>query len=207
MKLRLAAVLALLAGGGLLWLTATRTENPLSQSTTGDASAPAHPISVRAATPTVVPEGNPEVPEEISAANADAALPGPVAPTPKAVVLAASEELPAGPEPEPAEGTSPALPPATALENMRTVFRQYALRFGGNPVGSNPEIAASLNGQNPRQVMFLNPDDGARVNARGELVDNWDTPYFFHQLSRTEMEIRSAGPDRRMWTADDLVLK
>ena len=55
--------------------------------------------------------------------------------------------------------------------------------------------------------MFLNPDDGARVNARGELVDNWDTPYFFHQLSRTEMEIRSAGPDRRMWTADDLVLK
>jgi hypothetical protein len=207
MRFRPAAVLALLAGGGVLWLTVTRIEKPLSQSATGDGFTPAQTLRVRAATPAVAPEGNPEVPEETAATTGDAALPGPVAPTPKPVVLAASEELPAGPESEPAEGTSPALPPATALENMRTVFRQYALRFGGNPVGSNPEITASLSGQNPRQVIFLNSDDGARVNGRGELVDNWETPYFFHQLSRTEMEIRSAGPDRRMWTSDDLVLK
>ena len=46
-----------------------------------------------------------------------------------------------------------------------------------------------------------------RVNARGELVDNWGTPFFFHSLSRTEMEIRSAGPDHKMWTGDDLVMK
>lgn len=205
MRLRLAAVLALLAGGGLLWLTVTRTEKPLSQSAAGDASAPAQPIRVRAATPTVAPEGNPEVPEETSDATTNSVAPGPVAPTPKPVALAAVEEPPT--VPEASEGTSSSLPPGTALENMRAVLRQYSQRFGGNPVGSNPEITAALNGQNPRQVMFLNPDDGARVNARGELVDNWDTPYFFHQLSRTEMEIRSAGPDRRMWTSDDLVLK
>jgi hypothetical protein len=93
------------------------------------------------------------------------------------------------------------------LENVRTAFRQYCLRLGGNPVGSNSEITAALNGQNPRQVVFFGPDDGVQINGRGELVDNWQTPYFFHQLSRTEMEIRSAGPDRRMWTSDDLVLK
>jgi len=36
-------------------------------------------------------------------------------------------------------------------------------------------------------------------------VDPWGTPYFFHQLSGKEMEIHSAGPDKMMWTADDLV--
>ena len=46
-----------------------------------------------------------------------------------------------------------------------------------------------------------------RINARGELIDNWGTPFFFHQVSGTEMEIRSAGPDMKMWTADDLVTK
>ena len=37
-------------------------------------------------------------------------------------------------------------------------------------------------------------------------VDPWGTPYFFHQLSSTEMEIRSAGPDKRLWTDDDVVV-
>jgi hypothetical protein len=31
-------------------------------------------------------------------------------------------------------------------------------------------------------------------------------PYFFHQLSGDEMEIRTAGADRRLWTAGDRVL-
>jgi hypothetical protein len=205
MRLRLAAVLAVLAGAGLLWLTVTRTEEPLLQSLAGDASVPAQPMRVRAAMPTVAPEGNPEVPEETTAAETNSVLPGPVAPRPKPVALAALEEPPAAVEAT--ESTASSLPPATALENMRAVFRQYNQRFGGNPVGSNREITASLAGQNPHQAVFINADDGMRVNGRGELVDNWDTPYFFHQLSRTEIEIRSAGPDRRMWTSDDLVLK
>jgi hypothetical protein len=41
------------------------------------------------------------------------------------------------------------------------------------------------------------------VNAAGELTDRWGTPFFFHQVSKAQMEVRSAGPDRRMWTADD----
>ncbi|PWU14140.1 MAG: hypothetical protein C5B50_17870 [Verrucomicrobia bacterium] len=79
--------------------------------------------------------------------------------------------------------------------------------FGGNPVGTNQEITQALNGDNPKQINFLNPDAGMRVNALGELIDAWGTPYFFHQLSATEMEIRSAGPDKVMWTGDDLVTK
>ena len=46
-----------------------------------------------------------------------------------------------------------------------------------------------------------------RVDDQGEMIDPWGTPYFFHQLSGHEMEIRSAGQDRKMWTFDDLVGK
>ena len=125
-------------------------------------------------------------------------------PVPKTVALAAVEEAPTGPE---IGELNSGLTPATVLENMRSVFRQYQLRFHENPVGDNAEITRILSGENPNQVVFLQPDDGMKVNARGELVDNWGTPYFFHQLSRSEMEIRSAGPDNRMWTSDDLVTK
>ena len=98
-------------------------------------------------------------------------------------------------------------PPATVLDNMRVTFNQYASMFGGNPVGTNPEITAALNGNNPKGANFIKPETGMRINEKGELVDPWGTPYFFHQLSGTEMEIHSAGPDRVMWTADDLVVK
>lgn len=109
--------------------------------------------------------------------------------------------VPVAPTPE-----SAALPPATILDNMRVTIRSYGLMFGGNPVGTNPEITKQLGGDNPKQANFLKAD-GNRVNASGELVDAWGTPYFFHQLSGTEMEIRSAGPDRILWTLDDLVTK
>ena len=97
--------------------------------------------------------------------------------------------------------------PATVLSNMRIAINQYGSMFGGNPVGSNSEITKALNGGNPKEVKFLNEESGLRINGRGELMDYWGTPFFFHQLSGTEMEIRSAGPDRKMWTADDLVTK
>jgi hypothetical protein len=124
-----------------------------------------------------------------------------VLPRPKYKALASMAELPPGPE------VSSGLTPITVLENMRGVFRQYSARFGGNPIGNNREITRALNGGNAGQVVFVNPDDGMRVNDRGELVDNWGTPFFFHQISGTVMEIHSAGPDRKMWTADDLVIK
>jgi hypothetical protein len=101
---------------------------------------------------------------------------------------------------------SSTLPAETVLQNLRISFRQYASTFGENPVGTNLEITSALQGHNARQMNFLKAD-GNRVNANGELVDVWGTPYFFHQLSGHEMEIRSAGPDRIMYTGDDLVTR
>jgi hypothetical protein len=97
--------------------------------------------------------------------------------------------------------------PAIVLENMSRAVHQYGETFGGNPVGTNPEITSLLSGKNPKHLNFLDADAGMRVNENGELVDSWGTPYFFHQLSGHDMEIHSAGPDRVMWTSDDLVSK
>jgi hypothetical protein len=90
---------------------------------------------------------------------------------------------------------------------MRTVFHSYQSMFGGNPVGTNLEITKALEGGNPKQTHFISEENGMRINSQGELIDPWGTPYFFHQLSGTEMEIHSAGPDKVMWTQDDLVIK
>ena len=86
------------------------------------------------------------------------------------------------------------------LEAFRTSFPRE-----GNPVGSNAEITAALQGRNPAGVAFV-PRGHRAVNAAGELCDRWGTPFFFHAESARRMEIRSAGPDRRLWTDDDAIL-
>jgi hypothetical protein len=112
----------------------------------------------------------------------------------------------ASPNP-PATNEIPTLPPLTVLDNARVAMHDYGSTFGENPVGTNPEITAALMGKNPKQVNFITPESGLRVNENGEMVDGYGTPLFFHQLSGREMEIRSAGEDRKMWTSDDQVTR
>jgi hypothetical protein len=126
------------------------------------------------------------------------------APGNPAAVVAAVPPAPTGP---PAQLQFTNFSPAIAAENMSRAIRQYGEMFGGNPVGTNPEITSQLQGKNPKHINFINPDAGMRINENGELVDPWGTPYFFHQLSGTDTEVRSAGPDKIMWTADDVVVK
>jgi hypothetical protein len=110
---------------------------------------------------------------------------------------------PAGP-PAPLEFTN--IDSDTVVQNVSRVIRQYGEMFGGNPVGNNQEITSQLSGKNPKHINFISTDAGMRINGDGELVDPWGTPYFFHQLSGADTEIHSAGPDRIMWTADDIVV-
>lgn len=140
-------------------------------------------------------------------------LPAPI--PPGAVAPDTDTDPPAAP---PAGGTVPDggpaanrlanTPPDTqntrrVMDDLQFVFRDYRTAVGGNPVGTNAEITGALLGDNIGQVKVALPV-GATVNGRGEMCDLWGTPYFFHQLSGTRMEIRSAGPDRRLWTADDV---
>ena len=106
----------------------------------------------------------------------------------------------------PAPDISP-LPPTTVLDNARVIIHNYAAQFGENPVGDNAEITAALMGKNDKQINFLREDSGLRVNDKGELLDAWGTPFFFHQLAADRMEIRSAGEDKKLWTLDDQVTR
>jgi len=167
------------------------------------------------ATPPPVPTNAPAVLPVISsaAASAPAAIiasnpsPAPTRTPPLESPPSASNSLSIDPALAFLASTPPDVSPEVILGNMRNAIRLYASMLGGNPVGNNQEITRSLNGENSKHTKFLRPEAGLRVNSNGELVEPWGTPFFFHQLSGNEMEIRSAGPDRRMWTLDDLVVK
>jgi len=123
---------------------------------------------------------------------------------PVAVAIAAPEPPPDLPPPK-----APVVISPEALKDMDDVqfmLRDFRTRLGGNPVGTNAEIMKKVMGGNPVQAR-LGPPDGQKLNEKGELIDRWGDPYFFHQLSMNEMEVRSAGPDRAMWTSDDIVVK
>lgn len=92
------------------------------------------------------------------------------------------------------------------LDTVRLMLSDYRTLMQENPVGSNAEIMKALMGDNPKHAK-LGPPGGERINEKGELTDRWGTPYFFHQMSATVMEIRSAGPDRTMWTPDDVTVR
>lgn len=89
------------------------------------------------------------------------------------------------------------------LSTLDTILREYRRQYQGNPSGENIEITAALMGDNDRGLGFIPKLGGNHVNAAGELIDRWGTPYFFHVESSTEMEIRSAGKDGELFTEDD----
>lgn len=129
-----------------------------------------------------------------------------------------------GPTPVRAFGVSPIPPPppegarsplADQLNDPRRTARDdvlavaeilanYREALDQLPVGTNAEITAALAGDNPRAHTPL-PADSAAISPGGELSDRWGTPYFFHQISRDLVEVRSAGPDHKHFTADDVV--
>ncbi|OYW73185.1 MAG: hypothetical protein B7Z37_22455 [Verrucomicrobia bacterium 12-59-8] len=98
---------------------------------------------------------------------------------------------------------------ATVRQDLTLVshlLENFALLVKGDdplPLGVNEEIAAALRGRNRLQQRFV-PDTSPIFNAKGQIVDRWGTPLYFHAISRDRLEIRSAGPDRVMWTPDDV---
>ena len=90
------------------------------------------------------------------------------------------------------------------LDAVRTVLSNYHSVFGEVPEGGlNEEITRGLVGDNAKKIAFLIPEPG-QLNAAGALLDRWGTPYFFHKLSRNLIDLRSAGPDRKLFTEDDV---
>lgn len=93
---------------------------------------------------------------------------------------------------------------AEDVDLLKNVFVSFRTGLkGGNPVGTNREITRALTGRNKMRLVWVDPAHPA-INDDGELCDRWGTPFFFHQESAYAMGIRSAGPDREMYTEDDV---
>lgn len=218
MKVRIAAVFAtvLLAAAFGTWLWMDR-----EASKGGDLSPDGSGTSQTAASERALP--NP-------AENGTVVRPDSPAASPQVPASAASPARPPGdlpstptsrPNPPPAAPLTPAASTAVVtaplgspnpeqsekaaidVDRVGLMLRDYRTRMGENPFGTNAEIMKAVMGGNPKQAR-LGPPEGQKLNGEGELLDRWGTPYFFHQLSKSSMEVRSAGPDKVLWTEDDL---
>lgn len=102
----------------------------------------------------------------------------------------------------------PATPPVEDLKRLNRVVTGYfsvvkeASRF---PIGGNADLAAALRGENSNREVLV--ADGHPVfSPDGLIIDRWGTPLTVHPEAWQQLELRSAGPDKVPFTADDLVL-
>jgi len=102
----------------------------------------------------------------------------------------------------------PALPKSNSAEQdvqqLGILFSQFRRAFKENPAGGHLNIVEALSGGNLKGLAYLDPSR-QKFNEHGELLDRFGTPYFFHAESADRMEIRSAGPDKLMYSDDDVV--
>lgn len=85
------------------------------------------------------------------------------------------------------------------MENSLLLLKSAANR----PLSANEDWVGLLRGKNGAREEFL-PAQHVALNEKGQLIDRWQTPLFFHALGGGRYEIRSAGQDKQMWTADDI---
>lgn len=95
-------------------------------------------------------------------------------------------------------------PPREDLQIVQVLLEAYGRALGAHPAGDNADILAALTGRNALGLVFIPPDHPA-LASDGRLLDRWGTPVFFDSVSRQETRLRSAGPDRTLWTGDDLM--
>jgi len=208
------AVLSVLIAGGALWLWQTSKEAPPGAATASSQSSPSADSPPAAAPAGAIPLAEPSQPTQTTP---------PAGEAPSAPAQATASNAAAAPQPAPSRETDKppvAAAPANAtpqnlaeamrvqqdVGSLKFLLRDFRNALGGNPVGNNAEIVKALQGRNPKKLA-LKLWDGHRLNGDGELVDPWGSPYFFHQVSAKEMEIRCAGPDRVMWNKDDIAVQ
>ena len=90
-----------------------------------------------------------------------------------------------------------------ALEDIVINYLQSAPHSIRPPLGTNDEITRALMDRDTLGDSAIPASHPAIVS--GQLVDRWGSPWLFHQLAADLIEVRSAGPDRKPFTADDIV--
>ena len=102
---------------------------------------------------------------------------------------------------------SPEWETVSDLQLLRKVISVYRQIFRQNPIaGENREVVEALSGKNPYRLIFITPEHPS-VDGDGALTDRWGSPFRFHPISGSLMEISSCGPDTIFGTPDDITLE
>ncbi len=86
------------------------------------------------------------------------------------------------------------------LDNVFILVKQRDPRH----YATNADLVQFLLGSQGQQEPYLSADS-SHLNQQKQLIDRYGSPIIIHPLSRDQIEIRSAGPDRIPYTEDDLV--
>ena len=182
-----ALIVVMLGGAAWVTWTAFRGEDDRVVEPAPDAPVPARP-----APPPTTYERHPDQPVR-SGTDAPPTVPAEPVELPSMVALAESLND----------------PDATVEEDLEVVeglLQHFQRTMKSAPFGGlNEEIVASLRGRNARKFIYI-AEGNAKLNEKGELVDRFGTPYFFHPVSEKLIQVRSAGPDRKLFTDDDVWL-
>jgi hypothetical protein len=109
-----------------------------------------------------------------------------------------------------ADYADPEKPPRHDLELVSRLLHSYRAlvkRHTAKPIGGNADLIDALLGDNPAKQVFLPPDFAHLCPAPDpELLDRWGTPLIVHPIASDRFELRSAGPDKRPYNDDDVLL-
>ncbi len=96
--------------------------------------------------------------------------------------------------------------PATDLSALADLTRTY-LERPADPsraaLGFNEDFARALTDREALGDSAIPPNHP--ILRDGQLIDRWGTPWQVHPLASDVIQLRSAGPDRKLYTPDDLV--
>lgn len=67
----------------------------------------------------------------------------------------------------------------------------------------NEDLSKFLRGNNREKMVFVS-EDSPIFDEKKRIVDRWGTPIHIHTISHHHFELRSGGPDGKLFTEDDL---
>lgn len=91
----------------------------------------------------------------------------------------------------------------SALADLTKTYLERPASPSRPPIGFNEDLARALTDREALGDSAIPPDHP--ILRDGQLIDRWGTPWQVHPLSADVIQLRSAGPDRKLYTADDLV--
>ena len=92
------------------------------------------------------------------------------------------------------------------LSETITAFLSIRKNAVERPLSANGEWSTALRGLRSGDKPWISKKSPV-FDTQHHLVDRWSTPLHFHALGGKRWEIRSAGPDRKLWTRDDILGK